>query len=146
MNVKYLPFEEFKNIYSRVPRLTVEVIIKTKNGILLVKRTIPPRKGLWHIPGGTVLMGEKIEDSVKRVAKNELNFEVRSKKLLGIIEYNFSDENYFSFPIGLAYEVDIIAEIKNSKTKIDEFKYFKKIPDNTIIEQKEFLENIYYKK
>ncbi|MFH0805336.1 MAG: NUDIX domain-containing protein, partial [Patescibacteria group bacterium] len=68
MIVKKLPFSEFKSIYSRVPRLCVEIMVKTNNGVLLLKRNIDPEKGKWHLPGGTVLKGERLEDTVKRVA------------------------------------------------------------------------------
>ena len=57
---KKLPYKTFKSIYSRVPRATIELVIQTPAGILLSKRSIPPYKGYWHIPGGTVLFHEKM--------------------------------------------------------------------------------------
>ena len=58
--------QEYKEIYSKVPRLCVELLIKTEEGILLVKRAIPPGEGLWYLPGGTVLFDESVEQAVKR--------------------------------------------------------------------------------
>jgi len=53
--------KEFDDIYSKVPRLTVEVIVKNRaGGILLTKRAIEPCKGQWHLPGGTVRFGESL--------------------------------------------------------------------------------------
>ncbi len=49
-NLKYLPFEEFQEIYSKVPRLCVEVVLRSDEGIMLTKRTINPWKGMWHFP------------------------------------------------------------------------------------------------
>ena len=44
----------FYKIYSLVPRLCVDIIVKDKRGVVLSKRDIPPCKGMWHIPGGTI--------------------------------------------------------------------------------------------
>ncbi len=47
-----LPQEEFEAIFSRVPRLTVEVVIATpETGVLLSLRDIPPCVGLGTYPG-----------------------------------------------------------------------------------------------
>lgn len=136
---KLLPFKEFKAIYSKVPRLTVEVMIMTAQGIVLTKRDIEPAKGKWHTPGGTILMGEKVEQTVKRVAKSETGIEIDVIKLLGVIEFNF--KGYFSQPIALAY----LAKPKNNNFKIKfdhqatEIGIFKKIPANTIKEHAAFI-------
>ena len=42
----------FDEIYSKVPRLCVDIIIKSEDGILLPLRSIEPYEGKWHIPGG----------------------------------------------------------------------------------------------
>lgn len=68
--------EEFDSIYSKVPRLTVELVIKDGDKILLTKRSIEPCRGLWHLPGGTVYFGESLLDAVKRIAKKELSIDV----------------------------------------------------------------------
>jgi len=41
MKYKRLSTEEFKEIYHKVPRAAIDVVIKTKQGILLTKRAIP---------------------------------------------------------------------------------------------------------
>lgn len=141
MKIKKLNLKEFKYIYSRVPRLCVEVVIKTNDGILLTKRNIKPSRGQWHIPGGTILMGETIERAVKRVAKEELGVKVNIKKMSGIIEYHI--KNYFSQPIGLTFIAKIIS---NNGIKLDkqanDAKFFKIIPQNTVKEHKLFLNKL----
>ena len=59
--------DEFRDIYSKVPRLTVEVVLRSPAGVLLTLRDIEPCRGLWHLPGGTVRYGEKLLDAVRRV-------------------------------------------------------------------------------
>ena len=134
--MKKFSFSEFKKIYSKVPRLTVEIILKTNKGIVLTLREFPPCKGQWHIPGGTVLKGENLEEAVRRVVKEEIGLEVKVKKMIGIIEYNFT-EKYFSQPIGIAYLVKSLNNnynIENNKRK-----FFKKLPLNLIKDQRKFL-------
>ena len=78
--VKKLPYKTFKAIYSKVPRLCVEVVLLTQGGVILTKRSIPPEQGKWHIPGGTVLKNENLEQAVKRVALEELGVKITVKK------------------------------------------------------------------
>ena len=52
--------EEFKLLYSQVPRLVVEVIVKTEIGVALTLRKDTAWNNLWHIPGGTVFYQEYI--------------------------------------------------------------------------------------
>jgi len=78
--------EEFKKIYSKTPRLCVDLIINTPKGIVLSLRSIEPYKGEWHFPGGTVFYKEKIVDAIDRVALEEVGITVRVEKLLGYIE------------------------------------------------------------
>ncbi|MFA7653583.1 MAG: NUDIX domain-containing protein [Candidatus Magasanikbacteria bacterium] len=136
--IKQLTSKQFKQIFSAVPRLCVEVIIQSNKGVILTKRTIPPAIGFWHVPGGTVLKGEKLEAAVVRVAKSELGLKVKVIKFLGVIQYSF--KNYFGSPVGLAYSVKIIGGKFNFDKKVaSDAKFFKKLPNNTIPEQKKFI-------
>ena len=64
--------DEFDWIFSRVPRLAVEVVIASrKRGVLLALRDFGPCRGLWHLPGGTVRFGEPVTEAVRRVALDD---------------------------------------------------------------------------
>lgn len=54
--------------------LTVDAIIETEGGIVLIKRKNPPYG--WAIPGGFVDYGETIEDAVCREMKEETGLDV----------------------------------------------------------------------
>jgi ADP-ribose pyrophosphatase YjhB (NUDIX family) len=145
MAIKKIPPKEFVDIYSRVPRLCVEVIVMTPNGVALTVRDIEPCIGQWHIPGGTVFKGETLEQAVCRVAKEELGIKVKVEKLLGIIEYKF--RNYYSQPVGVAYLVRPVGGRDVSiNSDASEWGIFKTVPHNTIKEQKTFLETYVLKK
>lgn len=145
MRTKKLPFREFKSIYSRVPRICVEIVIKNKQGVLLTKRNIEPLRGRWHIPGGTILMGENTEQAIKRVSREELGVKVKVKNLLGVIEYKIN--KYFSQSIGLAFLVEI-TPFQNIRLdqQASQFKFFKTIPKNTVKEHHLFLNKQLIKK
>jgi ADP-ribose pyrophosphatase YjhB (NUDIX family) len=137
-----LTFEEFVYIYSRVPRLGVDLIVKKDNGIVLVKRSIDPYKGIWHFPGGTVLFDENIDQAISRIVKDELNLEVLSKNYLGIIEYLYEpDDRFLKKHRHTVCPIFLIKAEGNLKNDADasEVKILKIIPENTIPEQKEFL-------
>lgn len=136
MKVKKLPFSEYKKIYSIVPRLCVEVILKTNQGIALAKRDIPPAMGKWHIPGGTVLKGESLKKAVQRIAQEEMEEKVEIQEMLGVIEYHFT--KYFDQPIGIAFLVKLKKE-KPNQDKNKKYKLFQKMPQNMIKRQRDFI-------
>lgn len=72
---------------SGVPRLGVgAVILNDRQEILLVLRNRNPEKGTWSIPGGKVDPYERLETSVIREIKEEVDLEVEIKQLLCIAE------------------------------------------------------------
>lgn len=136
---KPLTLEEYHEIYSKVTRLTVEVIVRSNEGILLTKRAIEPDIGKWHLPGGSVLFGETVEEAVKRVAKEELNVEIEINKFIDFIYYPKTSEEHNVWPVGAAYLAKIlVGEIKLDHQASD-WEFFTKIPENTVEDQKNFL-------
>lgn len=132
--------EEFNNIYSKVPRLTVEIIVKNpRNEIYLTKRAIEPCKGQWHLPGGTVRFGEPLVSAVQRIAARELGIVIKDVKLVGYTEYPSHYLNGLDSPVGITFEVveytgdvEINSEASNSG-------WFSNIPPNIHAEQDTFL-------
>ena len=94
---------EFHEIYARVPRLTVEVVVRGPDGILLTERRTGPCAGLWHIPGGTVRFGEPLVAAVRRVAADELGVVPRVGPFLGYLEYPSHYLHGLDSPVGLAF-------------------------------------------
>lgn len=135
-----LSFDEFKSIYSRVPRLTVEIILKTKDGIALTLRRLSSWNNQWHIPGGTVLYGETLEKAVQRVAKSELGIKINIIKLIGYIHYpSEKKERGFGWSIGIAFLCKIKSGILRQNKQAKDIQIFKILPSNIIKEQKQFL-------
>lgn len=136
-----LPQAEFDWIFSRVPRLTVEVVIASSDrGVLLALRDFGPCKGLWHLPGGTVRFGEPVTEAVKRVARDELGLTVGVGELLGYIEYPSHYDNGLDSPVGLAFRAQpSIADMPYERHLPSECVWFTTLPENMHDEQREFL-------
>jgi ADP-ribose pyrophosphatase YjhB (NUDIX family) len=140
MKKGYLPKAEFDSIFSKVPRACVELIVHTPEGIVLTKRNIEPAKGMWHYPGGTILLGERAVDTVARTAKDELGVEVKINKVLGYAEYpKLWADGYTGWPVGIVFDVTITSgELKNLD-QADDIGCFKSVPENTIPDHADYL-------
>ncbi|RMG69840.1 MAG: NUDIX hydrolase [Nitrospirae bacterium] len=63
-------FKKYKN-----PLPTVDIIIETPGGIVLIKRKNPPYG--WALPGGFVDYGESLEEAALREAKEETGLDIK---------------------------------------------------------------------
>lgn len=130
--IKRIPKKKFEDIYSTVPRLCVELVIKNPQGTLLVKRDIPPGIGKWYLPGGTVFYDENIEEAVKRVGQEELEVKVTTSKFLNYLDWGKS-ENAFGHAVSLMFLVEVEGEIRLDYQS-SEFRFFKEAPENMMEE------------
>lgn len=139
--------KEFGSIYSKVPRLTVEIVVKNKVGaIYLVKRAIEPCKGKWHLPGGTVRFGEPMIEAAKRIAERELSISVQDLELKGYIEYPSHYLNRLDSPVGIVFEVTEFSGQLESNNEASEGAWFERIPKDMHADQDIFLlKNSYLK-
>jgi ADP-ribose pyrophosphatase YjhB (NUDIX family) len=64
------------------PSPTVDIVIGSGTGIVLIKRKNPPYG--WAIPGGFVDYGESVEHAAVREAKEETGLDVKLTGLLGV--------------------------------------------------------------
>lgn len=85
-NFKKVPKTVFDNFGIFFPYSTVDVIIRKGDSFLLTKRSISPYKNKWHIPGGVVFKTERLQNAAKRIAKEELNLNVKIEQFLGTYE------------------------------------------------------------
>ena len=131
--------DEFRDIYSKVPRLTVEVVVRSPAGVLLTLRDIEPCRGLWHLPGGTVRFGEKLVDAVRRVAAREVGIDVVAAHPLGYIEYPSHHENGLDSPVGIAFDVVDYTGVPHADDEAADARWFTELPAQMHREQVDFL-------
>jgi ADP-ribose pyrophosphatase YjhB (NUDIX family) len=66
------------------PRLVVGVVAIRDEKVLLCRRAIDPRKGLWTLPAGFMEERESVEEGARREALEEAGAEVDLEGVLGV--------------------------------------------------------------
>lgn len=141
-NKKPLTEHEFKKIYSKVPRVCVDLVVIVESKVLLTLRAKYGWIGLWHLPGGTIHLNETAIDAVKRVGKEELGKQFSDISFLGYQDWLHGEKSgSFGSGITLVFRCelenakDVILDDQASKARL-----FDKIPRNSIREQKKWIE------
>jgi ADP-ribose pyrophosphatase YjhB (NUDIX family) len=135
-----LSSSEYEFIYSRVPRLTVEIVLRDGSGaVFLTKRAIPPCAGQWHLPGGTVRYAEPLREAVRRVATRELGVEVREARSKGYIEYPSHYLHGLDSPVGIVFEVISYAGDVQIDSEAEDGRWFSRLPDGMHADQNAYL-------
>jgi mutator protein MutT len=68
------------------PVVGVGGVVIHDGGVVLIRRGKEPLKGRWSVPGGTVELGETLEEAVVRELREETGLEVRPVCLLAVFE------------------------------------------------------------
>ncbi len=132
---------EFRDIYSRVPRLCVDLVLADSRGILLTKRHAYSYVGQWHVPGGTVLYREPLADAVVRIGRGELGMTLTPIRQLGTIEYRSEErERGFGYSVGVVFLCRFIEDPKPPPGQSEETGFFTVLPEPMITEQRAFLD------
>jgi ADP-ribose pyrophosphatase YjhB (NUDIX family) len=138
-DVHPIPHDEYWRIFSKVPRLTVEIIVPGEKGVLLTLRDIEPCKGMWHLPGGSVQYGELLKHAVKRIAKRKLGIEVTKMEFLGYIEYPSHFTKGLDSPVGMAFKIISYKGQVAPEAEASAVDWFPEAPSNMHDEQTQFL-------
>ena len=69
-----------KNDYPDSPRVAVGAVVFKEDRVLLVRRGQPPAENLWAIPGGSVEIGETLQQAAEREIWEETGIRIRAAK------------------------------------------------------------------
>jgi 8-oxo-dGTP diphosphatase len=83
---------ELSKNYPLVPRIGVGAITIYEGRILLVKRGVEPNRGLWAIPGGTLKLGETLQECVAREMLEETGVTIKVGGCVYVFDYIERDE------------------------------------------------------
>ena len=103
--------QTFKTVISSTPLISIDLLVKKDNKILLGKRINKPAQGYLFSIGGRVYKNETIDSAMMRIAKNELNVELKlTPRFIGVFEHFYDDSIYHDVSthyVNLAYEIEI---------------------------------------
>ena len=118
----------FKTIIDSAPLISIDILLKKDGKVLLGKRVNKPAQGYFFSMGGRVNKNEAIANAMARIAKNELNIELKYiPKFIDVFEHFYDDsiyDNVSTHYVNLAYEYEV-EEIPNLPTKQhSEYRWF----------------------
>jgi 8-oxo-dGTP diphosphatase len=67
-------------------------VIVSEGRTLLIRRGHPPLEGQWSIPGGTLELGETLQEGASRELLEETGIEVRVGELIEVFDRVYHDE------------------------------------------------------
>jgi 8-oxo-dGTP diphosphatase len=62
----------------------VDVVIPSREGVVLIRRGSEPFEGRWALPGGFVDVGETVEQAAAREAAEETGLNIELARLVGV--------------------------------------------------------------
>lgn len=74
------PANTFNGAYPKYPKVAVGAIVFNEDKVLLVLRGKPPAENLWSIPGGSVELGETLQEATEREIREETGITIRARE------------------------------------------------------------------
>ena len=117
----------FKTVINSTPLISIDLLVKKDNKILLGKRINKPAQGYLFSIGGRVYKNETIDSAMMRIAKNELNIELKlTPRFIGVFEHFYDDSIYHGLSthyINLAYEIEIQETLNRPTEQHNEYQW-----------------------
>jgi ADP-ribose pyrophosphatase YjhB (NUDIX family) len=116
--------------------INVDGVYVKNNKILLLKRSVIPFKGFWHVVGGQVEENETLKEALRREFKEETALDVKIGNVIdGRIEETFD-----------RIKIVVIFEVIEARGEItlnhenEEYGWFDKIPCNSVYDFGKYLQ------
>ena len=100
------------------PKVMVDVVIQSGEGVVLIRRGTDPYKGMWALPGGFVEVGETVENAAVREAKEETSLDVELGSLVGV--YSKPDRDPRGHNVSVAFLAGATGGNPGAATDADE--------------------------
>ena len=114
----------------------VDGVLVREGQVLLIKRSMEPFKGYWHVVGGQVEENETLKEALKREFKEETNLDVEVGEIInGRIEKTFDRTKLI-----------VVFEVVNARGEVklngesEEYGWFSKTPVNSIYNYDKYLQ------
>ena len=127
---------EYSHIKKIMPLPVVDLLVVYEGKILLMKRNNPPLKNGWFTPGGRILLGESLEDAVKRTLIEETGLTAIRIEQKGTMSQIFDELQ----SITTFYFVEVNNDTVVMNDEHSEFTWISEIDDETHPYLKEMIE------
>jgi ADP-ribose pyrophosphatase YjhB (NUDIX family) len=84
-------------IHYQNPRMVVGCVVEWNDRILLCRRAIEPRHGLWTVPAGYLEIGETLEQGAQRETVEEANARIEIGRLYAVYNIPHISQVYLLF-------------------------------------------------
>ena len=119
--------QTFRTVVNSTPLISIDILVKRDNAILLGRRVNNPAQGYLFSVGGRVHKNEKINSAIIRIAKNELNVDLKSMpRFIGVFEHFYDVSIYQDVSthyVNLAYEIEIKEELNLPTEQHNEYQW-----------------------
>ena len=130
--------QTFETVISSTPLISIDLLVKKDNKILLGRRINKPAQGYLFSIGGRVYKNETIDSAMMRIAKDELNFSLKlTPSFIGVFEHFYDDSIYQDVSthyINLAYEIEIEETLNLPNEQHNEYQW---LTINELLESKQ---------
>ncbi len=130
------PKEIFEQILEWAVIPTFDLVIEYgEQGIIIVKRKIAPYQNQWALPGLRMLKGESIDDTLMRIARQEVGLTINptEKVFLGQYVGKFTTEHHRQdLSTGYYVKVSDTQPITFNKDHFYDYMITKEIPNKNI--------------
>ena len=122
------------------PVPTVDIIIRYRDGIILIKRKNPPEG--WALPGGFVDYGETLEAAAVREAKEETG--LRIKLVRQFHTYSAPERDPRQHTISTVFLAEASGKGTAGDDAVELGTFFKdRLPDKIVFDHKQILEDYF---
>jgi len=137
---KYCPKCDFVDYRNPLP-VALAIAVKDKD-FLLIKRGLPPRKGMWASPSGFIEIGETAEEACLRELKEETGVSGEIVKLVGVVRRE--DKEVYGDMLIVEYLVKVGNEELKPGSDADGVRFFSvgELPDYYLDLFREVIEEV----
>ena len=119
--------QTFETVISSTPLISIDLLVKKDNKILLGKRLNKPAQDYFFSIGGRVYKNETIKSAMTRIAKQELGIELKLMPIfIDVFEHFFEDSIYQDVSthyVNLAYKIEIEETLNLPTEQHDEYQW-----------------------
>jgi 8-oxo-dGTP diphosphatase len=124
---KYCPRCDYVDYKNPLP-VALAIAVKDKD-FLLIKRGLPPRKGMWAPPSGFIEVGETAEEACLRELKEETGVAGEIVRLVGVVRRE--DKEVYGDMLVVEYLVKVDNEELKPGKEAEDVRFFSmdELPD-----------------